>query len=217
LLGLGTRRRPDDGAETLHALLDQPGGLQHVTRRGVVTGGIGLDPGQPEGVEGVVDHQSDSGRHHPAAPGVGVGPIADLARAQIAGDVEEPDRAEQQVGPGVGDRPALSDAGGAHARALPQERAGVLLAVRRGQLAEPALGALVPARLHHPRGVVLAELAQPHPRAVECGRVEPAALRLTRIAGQQGADPRVAELAAMRQPLPEPALDGEAEPPGEPA
>ena len=89
--------------------------------------------------------------------------------------------------------------------------------VRRGQVAQPGPGALVTTRFHDSSGVVLAERPKPNARTVEHRVVDPAALGLARVVGQQRADPRVAQLAAMGQPLAEGALEGEAELPGQPA
>ena len=107
--------------------------------------------------------------------------------------------------------------GGPERRAAPDERQRVLRRVRRRQLGQPSPGAVLPAGLDHPFCVPLLERPQADAVALQHRVVDPAAPGLARVIGQQGPHPGVTELAPVRQPLAQRALEREAELPRHPA
>ncbi len=97
-------------------------------------------------------------------------------------------------------------------RDLASQPACVGLGVRRRHPPQPGLGALVAAGLDDPRHVGVRERAQPHAVTLQHRRGEPAVARLTGVAGEQGAEPRVDELAPGDVRVPQHAVEGEPQP-----
>ena len=195
--------------------------LDDPPRRRVPLGRVDQDPAQRQpalvdGGEGVPHGEPAGLGHHSLPAGLGMGPVADL-RLAAGLQVEQGDRGEHLVGRRVGHRPADPGAGRRPLVPALEVVPRVGQRVRRGHRAEPPGRALVATGLDDPRGVLVAPGPEHHPLAGDPGHVQPLVPRGAVIVGVQHADPRVEELAALRQPPRQRAVAAEPQPPGRPA
>jgi hypothetical protein len=149
--------------------------------------------------ERVRHHQLDGRARHPAAAGVGVGPVADLGAGRVhrVAEPEDGDAGQEAVVGRIGDDPRHPLPEGRLQRGVADEPPRVVLGVGVGEVGQPVARPRVAAGRRDPRDVGVDGGPQPHPVVLQHGGGPPRRARAAVVGGLQCGVPPVAQRAAV--------------------